>query len=45
MRFSAWPIVQQPAADFLDICRHAERTGWDGVWISDHLMPSRPPPS
>ena len=43
MRFSAWPIVQQPAADFLDICQHVERVGWDGVWISDHLMPSRPP--
>ena len=43
MRFSAWPIVQQPAADFLDICGHVERVGWDGVWISDHLMPSRPP--
>lgn len=43
MRFSVWPINQQPIDSFLEVCRHAERTGWDGVWISDHLMPSREP--
>jgi alkanesulfonate monooxygenase SsuD/methylene tetrahydromethanopterin reductase-like flavin-dependent oxidoreductase (luciferase family) len=43
MRFSVWPINQQPLVDLLRVCRHAEAGGWDGVWISDHLMPSREP--
>lgn len=43
MRFSVWPINQQPIQDVLEVCLHAERTGWDGVWMSDHLMPSREP--
>jgi F420-dependent oxidoreductase-like protein len=24
------------------LARHAEATGWDGVWIADHFMPNRP---
>lgn len=40
MRFSYWP---SPAGDFPEIqsrCLLAERAGWDGIWLSDHLMPS-----
>ena len=40
MRFSYWP---SPADDFADVqsrCLLAERAGWDGIWFSDHLMPS-----
>jgi alkanesulfonate monooxygenase SsuD/methylene tetrahydromethanopterin reductase-like flavin-dependent oxidoreductase (luciferase family) len=43
MRFSVWPINQQPYDAFLAVAEHAERTGWDGVWVADHLMPSAPP--
>ncbi len=38
MRFSVWPNVIQPWADVLDVVRHAEATGWDGVYIADHFM-------
>jgi alkanesulfonate monooxygenase SsuD/methylene tetrahydromethanopterin reductase-like flavin-dependent oxidoreductase (luciferase family) len=44
MRFSVWPINQQPLADVLDVAEHAAATGWDGVWMSDHLLPAGPPP-
>jgi alkanesulfonate monooxygenase SsuD/methylene tetrahydromethanopterin reductase-like flavin-dependent oxidoreductase (luciferase family) len=43
MRFSVWPINQQPYDDALAVARHAEATGWDGIWMSDHLIPSGPP--
>lgn len=43
MRFSVWPINQQPIGEVLEVARHAASTGWDGVWISDHLMPAGPP--
>src|SRR4051794_12129021 len=38
MRFSIWPGPQQPWADVLAVVRHAEATGWDGVYVSDHFM-------
>jgi alkanesulfonate monooxygenase SsuD/methylene tetrahydromethanopterin reductase-like flavin-dependent oxidoreductase (luciferase family) len=38
MRFALWPNLQQPWADVLDAVRHAEATGWDGVWLADHFM-------
>jgi F420-dependent oxidoreductase-like protein len=38
MRFSIWPNASQPFADVLDVARHAERTGWDGVYVADHFM-------
>ncbi len=38
MRFSVWPNLMQPASAVLDVARHAERTGWDGVWVADHFM-------
>jgi len=40
VRFSYWP---SPADDFAEVqsrCLLAEQCGWDGVWLSDHLMPS-----
>jgi alkanesulfonate monooxygenase SsuD/methylene tetrahydromethanopterin reductase-like flavin-dependent oxidoreductase (luciferase family) len=43
MRFSVWPINHQPLADVIRVCRHAEASGWDGVWVADHLMPSAEP--
>ncbi len=42
MRISVWPRPSQPWNDVLELARHAERTGWDGIWISDHLMPDTP---
>jgi alkanesulfonate monooxygenase SsuD/methylene tetrahydromethanopterin reductase-like flavin-dependent oxidoreductase (luciferase family) len=38
MRFSVWPNLQQPVDDVVAIARHAEATGWDGVWVADHFM-------
>lgn len=40
MRFSVWPATGQPWEDILDVARHAERTGWDGLWLADHFMPA-----
>ena len=40
MRFSIWPSLSQPWSDVLDVVRHAERTGWDGVYVADHFMGS-----
>jgi F420-dependent oxidoreductase-like protein len=42
MRFSIWPTPAQPWDDLLDITAHAERTGWDGVYVADHFMPNGP---
>jgi F420-dependent oxidoreductase-like protein len=45
VRFSYWPSA---AADFEAVqtrCLLAERAGWDGVWFSDHLMPSSGDPA
>ena len=39
MRFSVWPMPMQSFADVLEIARHAEATGWDGLWYADHFMP------
>ena len=38
MRFSIWPILTQPWADVVDVAKHAEATGWDGVYVADHFM-------
>ena len=38
MRFSIWPSLGQPWADVLEVTRHAEATGWDGVYVADHFM-------
>ncbi|MFV0317806.1 MAG: LLM class flavin-dependent oxidoreductase [Microthrixaceae bacterium] len=38
MRFSVWPSPSQPVSDLLEVARHADSTGWDGLYVSDHFM-------
>jgi F420-dependent oxidoreductase-like protein len=38
MRFSVWPTLAQPWDAVLEVTRHAEATGWDGVYVMDHFM-------
>jgi F420-dependent oxidoreductase-like protein len=38
VRFSIWPGLAQPWTDVLDVARHAEATGWDGLYLADHFM-------
>src|SRR3954451_197672 len=38
MRFSIWPNLMQPWAGTLALAKHADVTGWDGVWLADHFM-------
>jgi F420-dependent oxidoreductase-like protein len=40
MRFSVWPSPQQPWEQVVEVARHAEATGWDGIWFADHFMPN-----
>jgi alkanesulfonate monooxygenase SsuD/methylene tetrahydromethanopterin reductase-like flavin-dependent oxidoreductase (luciferase family) len=40
MRFSIWPNLSQPWTDVLEVARHAEATGWDGIYVADHFMGS-----
>jgi F420-dependent oxidoreductase-like protein len=40
MRLSIWPGAGQPYGEVLEVARHAEQTGWDGVYIADHFMPN-----
>lgn len=42
MRFSFWPNPAQPYSEVLQLTRHVEATGWDGVWYADHFMPNAP---
>jgi len=42
MRFSIWPSATQPWADVVAAALHAERTGWDGVYVADHFMGDGP---
>ncbi|MCY4058240.1 MAG: LLM class flavin-dependent oxidoreductase, partial [Gammaproteobacteria bacterium] len=38
MRFGFWPCPWLPYAEVIELCTHAEATGWDGVWVADHFM-------
>jgi F420-dependent oxidoreductase-like protein len=38
VRFSIWPNLAQPWADVVEVARHAEATGWDGLYVADHFM-------
>ena len=38
MRFSIWPSLMRPVDEVLEVATHAERTGWDGVYVADHFM-------
>lgn len=40
MRFSIWPATTRPWSELVDLTRHCEATGWDGVWVADHFMPN-----
>jgi F420-dependent oxidoreductase-like protein len=40
MRFSIWLATEQTWDELLGSAEHAERTGWDGVYVSDHFMPN-----
>jgi F420-dependent oxidoreductase-like protein len=44
MRFSLWTSSGQPWSDILASARHAESTGWDGLWVADHFMGNAPGP-
>ena len=44
MRISLWTSSNQPWSDILASARHAEATGWDGVWVADHFMGNVPGP-
>ena len=39
MRFSIWPAPVWPWEEILELTRHCEATGWDGVYFADHFMP------
>ncbi len=38
MRLSIWPGPNQPFEAVLETARHADATGWDGVYFADHFM-------
>ena len=38
MRFSYWPGAATDWLELLSRCRHAEVTGWEGLWFADHFM-------
>lgn len=42
MRFSIWPSPAWRWDEILDLTRHCEATGWDGVYFADHFMPDSP---
>jgi F420-dependent oxidoreductase-like protein len=41
MRFGFWPGAGNAWDELVDVCRHAEATGWDGIWFADHFMPNQ----
>lgn len=42
MRFSVWPDQARPWHEVSAIADHAERAGWDGLYVYDHFMPDDP---
>ncbi len=38
MRFSYWASLSNPWSEVVDGVRHAEASGWDGVYVADHFM-------
>lgn len=45
MRFSHWISTAHPTDEILDRGRHAEATGWDGLYVADHFMTNGDGPS
>ena len=41
MRWGFWPSPWLPFTEVVELCAHAEATGWDGVWVADHFMSAR----
>jgi F420-dependent oxidoreductase-like protein len=41
MRFAFWPGSANTWDDVLALSRHAESTGWDGIYFADHFMPNQ----
>lgn len=39
MQFSIWPSPAWSWHDILELTRHCEATGWDGMYFADHFMP------
>jgi F420-dependent oxidoreductase-like protein len=39
VRFSIWPAASRSWEEILDLARHGEATGWDGIYFADHFMP------
>lgn len=42
MLFSLKPRLHWSFAEVVELSQHAEATGWDGLWIADHLMNNTP---
>jgi F420-dependent oxidoreductase-like protein len=40
MRFSIWPSPVRPWDETVELVKHCEDTGWDGVYFADHFMPN-----
>jgi F420-dependent oxidoreductase-like protein len=40
MRFAFWPGAGNSWTDTLALARHAEATGWGGIYYADHFMPN-----
>jgi F420-dependent oxidoreductase-like protein len=40
MRFSIWPDQSRPWPEVAAMADYAEDTGWDGLYVYDHFMPS-----
>ena len=38
MDLSLWPSTSRPWDDLLEAVRHADATGWHGVYVADHFM-------
>jgi F420-dependent oxidoreductase-like protein len=41
MRFAFWPGSANSWDDVLALSRHAEASGWDGIYFADHFMPNQ----
>jgi F420-dependent oxidoreductase-like protein len=42
VRFSIWPSPNRTWDEIVELARHCESTGWDGVYFADHFMPNGP---
>ena len=42
MRFSVWPDLSDPWPELRALAVHADRTGWDTIYVEDHFIPHDP---